>query len=108
VERKQLATRRLKIGDIILEKSGGGPDQPVGRVAMFDWRGGPYSFSNFTSVLRIRQPNRINNRYLHNFLHWVYLSGLTEVMQTRSTGIRTLDGDAYKDILVPMPPMHRQ
>jgi type I restriction enzyme S subunit len=108
VEGKQLATRRLSIGDIILEKSGGGPDQPVGRVAMFDWSGGPYSFSNFTSVLRVRQPDRINNRYLHNFLHWVYLSGLTEVMQSRSTGIRNLDGDYYKDILVPIAPMEKQ
>jgi type I restriction enzyme S subunit len=108
VEQKQLDTRRLKVGDIILEKSGGGPDQPVGRVALFEWAGGPYSFSNFTSVLRLRDPERIDNRYLHYFLHWVYLSGLTQIMQTRSTGIRNLDGDAYKDILVPIAPEARQ
>jgi len=108
VEQKQLKTRTLGRGDIILEKSGGGPEQPVGRVAMFDWKGGPYSFSNFTSVLRISRPDHIDARYLHHFLHWVYLSGLTEIMQTRSTGIRNLDGDAYKDILVPIAPMKKQ
>jgi type I restriction enzyme S subunit len=108
VEKKQLETRRLKVGDIILEKSGGGPDQPVGRVALFEWTGGPYSFSNFTSVLRIRRPKRVDNKYLHHFLHWVYLSGLTQVMQTRSTGIRNLDGDAYKDLLIPIAPAARQ
>ena len=33
VEEKQLAKRRLEAGDIILERSGGGPKQPVGRSA---------------------------------------------------------------------------
>ena len=108
VEEKQLKSRTLKRGDIILEKSGGGPEQPVGRVALFDWNGGPYSFSNFTSVLRIKDTDKVDSRYLHHFLHWVYLSGLTQVMQTRSTGIRNLDSDAYKDLLVPIAPKRNQ
>lgn len=36
VEIKQFNTRQLKFGDIILEKSGGGPNQPVGRVCLFE------------------------------------------------------------------------
>lgn len=32
VEEKQFQTRQLIRGDIILERSGGGPTQPVGRV----------------------------------------------------------------------------
>ena len=36
VEAKKFETRRLRFGDVILEKSGGGPKQPVGRVVLFD------------------------------------------------------------------------
>ena len=54
VEERQLAKRRLGDGDIIVERSGGGPKQPVGRVAFFDLkREGAFSFSNFTSAIRV-------------------------------------------------------
>ena len=47
VEAKKFEKRRLQYGDVILEKSGGGPKQPVGRVALFDKEEGNFSFSNF-------------------------------------------------------------
>lgn len=53
VEVKLLARRCLEPGDIIIEKSGGGPKQAVGRVAYFDRFDGVYSFSNFTSAARV-------------------------------------------------------
>src|SRR5690606_29955598 len=54
VETKQLATRTLQRHDIIIERSGGGPKQAVGRVCLFEAEGElPFSFSNFTSVIRI-------------------------------------------------------
>src|ERR1700675_4914983 len=65
VEAKKFEKRRLQFGDIILEKSGGGPKQPVGRVALFDKGDGDFSFSNFTAALRILQPNEVDFRYLH-------------------------------------------
>lgn len=108
VEAKQFEKRRLECGDVILEKSGGGPKQPVGRVVLFDKRDGAFSFSNFTSALRIRDRNRIDPRFLHKFLHWTYTAGVTENMQSHSTGIRNLDTAAYKAIEVPIPPLHEQ
>ncbi len=103
VEKKMLEKRRLQFGDIILEKSGGGPKQPVGRVALFDKQEGEYSFSNFTAALRVADPHDLDFRFLHRFLHWTYLSGVTEGMQSHSTGIRNLDGDAYKAIKIYFP-----
>ena len=50
VEAKKLEKRRLQFGDIILEKSGGGPKQPVGRVILFTKAEGSFSFSNFSGV----------------------------------------------------------
>ena len=108
VEAKKLEKRRLQFGDIILEKSGGGPKQPVGRVALFDKQEGDFSFSNFTAALRVLDPDELDFRFVHRFLHWTYLSGVTKGMQSNSTGIRNLDGDAYKAIDISFPPLAEQ
>jgi type I restriction enzyme, S subunit len=108
VESKQYATRKLQFGDIILEKSGGGPKQAVGRVAFFDRAEGEYSFSNFTSVMRVRNPKQIDSTYLHRLLYFYYLSGATESMQKHSTGIRNLQLKEYKDLSIALPPLSEQ
>ncbi len=108
VEVKKFEKRRLQFGDIILEKSGGGPKQPVGRVALFDKDDGLFSFSNFTSAIRVKNPNELDFRFLHKHLFWTYLSGVTEGMQSHSTGIRNLDGNAYKAIQIAIPPLPEQ
>jgi len=108
VEAKKLEKRRLQFGDIILEKSGGGPKQPVGRVALFNKEDGDFSFSNFTAALRVLDPDDLDFRFVHKFLHWIYVSGVTEGMQSNSTGIRNLDGDAYKTIEISFPSLPEQ
>lgn len=108
VEQSQFAKRQLKYGDIILEKSGGGPKQPVGRVIIFDKKEGDFSFSNFTSVVRISNPEKVDFNYLHRFLFFSYISGITETMQSHSTGIRNLKFDDYKSIGIPLPPLAEQ
>ena len=108
VEAKKFEKRRLQFGDIILEKSGGGPKQPVGRVALFDKHDGLFSFSNFTSAIRVKNPHELDFRFLHKHLFWTYLSGVTEAMQSHSTGIRNLDGNAYKAIQIAIPSLPEQ
>jgi type I restriction enzyme, S subunit len=108
VEAKQFEKRRLQFGDIILEKSGGGPRQAVGRVVVFDKEDGDFSFSNFTSALRVRDSNELDFRFLHRFLHWTYISGVTEGMQSHSTGIRNLNSGAYRAIRIHFPPLPEQ
>ena len=78
VEAKQYSKRRLKYGDIILEKSGGGPKQPVGRVVFFDKKEGNFSFSNFTSAIRVKEPNILDSAYLgalHNEVQHLWSKG---------------------------------
>lgn len=108
VEAKKFEKRKLQFGDIILEKSGGGPKQAVGRVVFFNKESGDFSFSNFTSAIRVRDQKVLAAEYLHRFLHWQYLSGVTESMQSHSTGIRNLNGDAYKAIEVRFPDVREQ
>ncbi len=108
VEQSQFQKRKLQYGDIILEKSGGGPKQPVGRVVIFDKTEGDFSFSNFTSVIRIKNKNEVDFNFLHRYLFLEYISGATEKMQSHSTGIRNLKFDEYKEIEIPLPPLPEQ
>ena len=97
VEAKQLSKRRLEHGDIILERSGGGPKQPVGRVVYFDREHGDFSFSNFTSAVRVRDKRTFDPLFVFYGLMDLYQSGQTEDIQRRTTGIRNLDFAAYKE-----------
>jgi type I restriction enzyme S subunit len=109
VETKQLASRTLQIGDIIVERSGGGPKQAVGRVCYFNAAGDlPYSFSNFTSVIRVIDHRRLLPRYVHYYLLHLYKDGYTEGLQHATTGIRNLDFSSYLEARVPKKPMPEQ
>lgn len=105
VEIKQFNTRQLKFGDIILEKSGGGPNQPVGRVCLFEKKNEKFSLSNFTCALRVKNENELNYKYLYYFLRYLYMSGETEKIQTNSTGIRNLQIKLYKDYKLFIEPL---
>lgn len=108
VEKKQLQNRLLQKGDIILERSGGGPTQPVGRVVYFEDNNEKYSFSNFTTRIRINDSKKVNSRYLWFFLNFFYISGKTEHMQKKTTGIRNLTFSEYKKIEIPLPLISEQ
>jgi len=109
IEISQLKTRTLEYGDIILEKSGGGPTQPVGRVALFCKKDGQiYSYSNFTARIRVINESKINPIYLWRCLHYLHQQGITKNCQNRTSGIRNLDLNAYKKIRIPFPPLEVQ
>lgn len=97
VEEKQLSKRQLQAGDIIIERSGGGPKQPVGRVVFFDCKDGMFSFSNFTSAIRVEDREAFDPKFVFYSLLEFYQSGQTEDLQRRTTGIRNLDFGAYKE-----------
>ena len=107
-EMKQFATRKLHIGDIIVEKSGGSEKQPVGRVVLFNVEEGDYSFSNFTAALRIKSEDRLNPSYLHKCLYAYYLKGETYKLQSKTTGLHNLDMKGYLRLPIPIPPLPEQ
>ena len=104
----QYKTRKLWPGDIIVERSGGGPDQPVGRVCWFEKEDGEYSFSNFTSCIRVKNNNVIIPKYLFYFLEYYWEMGGTDRIQNQTTGIRNLDYDLYKMIKIPIFDLEKQ
>ncbi|MDO8451257.1 MAG: restriction endonuclease subunit S [bacterium] len=107
VEERQLKNRLLEKGDLVLERSGGGPTQPVGRVVYFD-EDDEFSFSNFTTRIRVRNLKQLNSVYLWRYLNLLYLSGTTEKMQKQTTGIRNLNFAEYKELGIPLPTIGEQ
>jgi type I restriction enzyme S subunit len=102
----KLRTKLLQPGDILLERSGGGPKQPVGRVALFE-SSGRYSCSNFMQRLR-PNPKVVESKFLYYALFHLHASGVTEQLQQATTGIRNL---SYKDYLawqICIPPLAEQ
>lgn len=103
VEVKAYSKRKLEHGDIIIEKSGGSDKQPVGRPILFNLDG-EFSFSNFTSVLRIKDNSIIPN-FFHKALTGIYYQGKTRALQSKTTGIHNLDFNKYLRLYIPIPPL---
>lgn len=108
IEQRHLSKKSLKWGDIIIERSGGGPEQPVGRVVFFDLNDETYCFSNFTSRLRVIDKNTIYPIFLFFYLLYFHDSGQTRKLQKRTTGIRNLIFGDYKESRIPLPPLPEQ
>lgn len=109
VEENKFSNRRLEYGDIIIERSGGGPEQPVGRVVYFACKEGLFSFSNFTSVIRVKDTKTFDSKFILYSLMEFYQRGLTEGIQQRTTGIRNLDFKTYKErARFPLIPLSEQ
>ena len=108
VEEKQFKTRKLRKGDLIVEKSGGSEKQPVGRAVLFLKEEGDYSFSNFTSVLRILNKDELLYNFLYKYLLYIYRRGDTKSMQKATTGIHNIEFEKYLNIQVPIIPMDEQ
>lgn len=108
VEERQYSKRKLQKGDLIIEKSGGGEKTPVGRAVLFNKEDGDFSFSNFTSVLRIKDRRELLSEFLYIYLLFIYKRGDTLGMQKATTGIHNLEFDKYLSIDIPYLPLSEQ
>jgi type I restriction enzyme S subunit len=108
VTTQQLVSRRLVPGDILLEKSGGGPKQPVGRVVFVEEAPiAPTVCANFVQLIR-PDPSRVNPRYLFlRMLNW-HRSGRTLEYQSQTTGIRNLRTKDYLQQAIVIPGIDEQ
>ena len=100
---QQKADRFTLIGnDILLERSGGGPAQPVGRVGVIPPNLKGYWFSNFVQLLRAN-PEEINPEFLSWLLLRLNQSGIIERLQHQTTQMRNLDFRDYLRVCLPVP-----
>lgn len=112
IKKSSLSNRKLQIGDILLEISGGGPDQPVGRTVFID--NDVLNFepkiekvcTNFLRLVRIH--DNINSSYINNYLQYFYNSGEIVKYQGGSNNLRNLKFKEYETISIPLPPLAEQ
>ena len=95
ITKKNIKDKFLKNGDIIIEKSGGSDNQPVGRVVYFEGPEDTYLFNNFTGLLRVKDKNRWNPKYIFYTLYYNYRLGGTKRFENKTTGLHNLKTDAY-------------
>lgn len=97
--------RMLRVGDLLIEKSGGGDLQPVGVVVLFEHKFDAVS-SNFVARMPVRPGMNSNFLcYLHAALYSVRLNTCSI---KQNTGIQNLDSSAYLDEKVALPSVEDQ
>lgn len=94
VDSKKIEKKKLKVGDSIIEKSGGSPSQPVGRVVYFEVEDEDFICNNFTSVLRLKNDD-FDSRYFFWNLFYQHLTKNTLKFQNKTTGIINLQLQRY-------------
>ncbi len=95
IAKKNIEEKYLRLGDIIIEKSGGSDKQPVGRVIYFDGPENTYLFNNFTGLLRVKEPNLWFSKYVFYSLYGNYRRGGTRPFENKTTGLHNLKIDDY-------------
>ena len=107
IPKKKAAKILLQEGDILVERSGGGPTQPVGRVVFVEkLTEGNWGFGNFIQRLRVKP--EYHPRYIWAVLFWHWLKGSVLAMQEQTTGIRNLRWSDYLNLPIPLPPLEEQ
>ena len=104
---KDLASRFLIPGDLLVEKSGGTKTHSVGYVAFFDGIEGKYVANNFIMVLR---PNckLVVAKYLFYQMRYMYETGRFEDCYNKTTGIQNLKAKVYLGKPICLPQTEKQ
>ena len=108
VEQRAFVQRHLLNGDIIVEKSGGSDNNPVGRAILYEGKNRVFSFSNFTMVLRVKDKNIVSSKFLYYYILYKYQKGTMRSMQTQTTGLHNLILEKYLAMPLYLPPYSEQ
>ncbi|WP_273807883.1 MULTISPECIES: restriction endonuclease subunit S [unclassified Pseudomonas] len=105
VDSGQRGSRALVPGDMLIEKSGGGEQQPVGMVVSYFGPEGAVC-SNF--VARMRSREGVVSRFMVYLHAYLYASRVTNISVKQTTGIQNLDSTAYLSEACFVPPPDEQ
>ena len=110
IHRDRLKFIDVKANDLLIEKSGGSIDQPVGRIALVTEEyiaEHQLCYSNFIHKIRVNQ-SVASPEYLFYYLKLMHNIKLTEAMQSQTNGIRNLIMSSYFNQMVVLPEFKRQ
>lgn len=103
--RSDVALRSARRGDLLIEKSGGGETQPVGRVALHDLDEVVMP-TNFAG--RLGPADHVDSLFACYLLASLYSDGRTRGVIKQTTGIQNLDLDALLSFRVRCPSLPDQ
>lgn len=112
IKLSNIEKRKLIEGDILVEISGGGPEQPVGRTVLIDKTVLSYKpeipkiCTNFLRL--IRPKDYVEGKFLNLYLKLFYYSGEIVKYQGGSNNLRNLKFPDYVKINFPLPPKPTQ
>jgi len=104
---EKAARLALREGDTLLERSGGGPDQPVGRVGYVAKDLPGHAFSNFLHLLR-PDSKQVCPPFLCWLLYRINRTGRVLRLEQQTTQMRNLNFRDYLTMLLPVPPRSEQ
>jgi len=105
IAQEKLQSRLLRRGDLLIEKSGGGPTTPVGNVVMFD-ADVPAICSNFIARMPVAKGH--DPAFVCLMFQALYALGKNVPHIKQTSGIQNLDADSYLSQTVPIPPFEEQ
>ena len=108
IEKSKMLKMNIQANDLLIEKSGGSEDQPVGRVSILTddiLKYNQIAYSNFIHKISVKG---INPLYLYYFLKTMHNIKITDSMQSQTNGIRNLIMSEYFNQTIVVPPMEKQ
>ena len=108
IENSKLSKMNIHANDLLIEKSGGSEDQPVGRISILTdeiLKENRIAYSNFIHKITVEG---INPMYLYFYLKTMHNIKITDSMQSQTNGIRNLIMAEYFNQTIIVPPLPKQ
>lgn len=108
IEKSKLLKMNIQANDLLIEKSGGSEDQPVGRISILTediLKDNQIAYSNFIHKITVKG---INPLYLYYYLKTMHNIKITDSMQSQTNGIRNLIMSEYLNQTIIVPPKEKQ
>ena len=110
INRAKYHSLDIQTNDLLIEKSGGSENQPVGRISILTKElTDNYSlgYSNFVHKIRIDE-REVIAEFVFNYLKTIHNIKITDVMQSQTNGIRNLIMNEFLNLPIPIPPLEKQ
>lgn len=112
LKKNSIEKRNLVLGDILVEISGGGPEQPVGRTEVIsqtvlnNFNGSKLVCTNFLRLIRLSKFT--NSEFTNWYLKYFYSTGKIRDYQAGSNNLRNLKFNKYLTLGIPIAPLPEQ
>lgn len=105
IEKSQLQGRLLSVGDLLIEKSGGGDATPVGRVVRVNYEG-KATCSNFVHSISLNE--KLDSNFMYYYFHYLYANKVNLLFFNQTTGLQNLKVADYLSQSIYIPTLIEQ